>query len=62
MFFPVQQNAREREKSLEIIERFISEIKKDDSIAERKEILFRAEEFIKSLRMKDLFQGRFSSQ
>ena len=38
------------EKSLEIIKRFISEIKKDDSIAERKEILFRAEEFIKSLK------------
>jgi len=37
------------DKSIELIRRFIEEIKSDGSIAEKKEIIFRAEEFIKSI-------------
>ncbi len=37
------------EKSVELIQRLIEEIKSDNSIAEKKEIIFRAEEFIKSI-------------
>lgn len=37
------------EKLVELIQRLIEEVKSDNSIAEKKEIIFRAEEFIKSI-------------